>query len=601
MSVENESNMELLNTESLTHVEEEVNDVENITLAVDYHALTATQLIQALDDLSSEEQIIAHKNDIESIRKAYYDNFHDVISNLDSENQDDVILKDKLYAEKSNFDKKITHAKEVLKNHFKKIDAELKKNVSERLEIIEELKSLIKPESNISNKFNAFSVLRDRWKNAGPIPKDKYNHIWNNYRFHVENFFDYIHLDKEARDLEFKHNYDKKVELLDRIEMLLKEDDIKKALGEIRMIQKTWREDIGPVERTKRDELWARFDATNEQVINKKKDLKSLLQEEDKKNAVVKAELVESIKSLTTEIKNSIEFWNKKTELLTNLKEQFIATGRAPKEINDKLWSDFRGAVKYFNEQKNNYFKKLREEQNVNIEKKKALIAKAKEVQNTENWNEGVETLKQVQNDWKKIGHVPAKFSNSLWKEFKEACDHFFTRLHEQRNAENEHETLAYNKKVELLKVIENTKLNGDPKSDIAAIQELSKQWNEIGRVPFAKKSIQDEYNKVIDALYSKIKMDKTELELLQFKSAIERFVSNNDIKKLNEEEIYISKKITEIKAEINQLENNILFISNAKKDNPFLLSVQNNIQKHKELLDKWKVKLKIVRSSRSQ
>lgn len=599
MSTEQESNMEMINVESFTSVEEDHHDLEITTESKDYDSLSLEELIQEINLYKTEDQIIAERNQIEAIRKAFSENFNDTLSELDSENEDDLAKKDQLYAKKSVFDKTYFEIKTIQKKHFKDVENTLKKNLQERLDIIEELKNLIKPENQSNNKFNAFHSISERWKNAGPIPKDKYNHVWNNYRFHVENFFDYIHLDKEARDLEFKHNYDKKVELLNRLEALLQENDIKQALADIRLIQKVWREDIGPVERVKREELWTRFDALNEKVNERRKDLKALLSVNEKQNAEQKQAIISQIQELTLNTKNSVEFWNKQSEKLNELKENFIKIGRAPKDVSDQLWANFRNSLKQFNEQKNSYFKSLREEQNKNIEKKKALVAQAKALENSEDWAQATETVKRIQAEWKKIGHIPAKFSNSLWNEFKTACDHYFDRLHALKNAANEQEIKAFEQKSTLLKSLEKVKLNGDPKADIASIQTIIQEWNQIGRVPFAQKGIQEEFNKAIDGLYSKIKMDKKELELLQFKSSIERIVANGDTRKLNEEEIYISKKINEIKAEINQLENNILFINSGKKANPFLESIRKNIDTQKEILEKWKEKLKIVRSSR--
>lgn len=599
MSTEQESNMEMINAESFTSVEEDNHDLEITTDSKDYHSLSIEELSQELNPFQTEEQIIAGRNQIEAIRKAFLDNFNEAIAALDLENEADVAQKDLLYSKKSVFDKVYSDLKSIQKKHYKDVENTLKKNLQERLDIIEELKNLIKPENHTNNKFNAFHALSERWKNAGSIPKDKYNHVWNNYRFHVENFFDYIHLDKEARDLEFKHNYDKKVELLNRLEALLQEKDIRQSLADIRLIQKVWREDIGPVERVKREELWARFDALNEKVIEKRKELKILLSADEKQNAEQKQAIIVQIQELTQNVKNSVEYWNKQSEKLNELKESFIKIGRAPKEVSDQLWADFRNALKHFNEQKNTYFKGLREEQNKNIEKKKALVAQAKALESSEDWATATETVKKIQAEWKKIGHIPAKFSNPLWNEFKTACDHYFDRLHAVKNATNEQEVQAFEQKTALLASIEKTKLSGEPKEDLAAIQAIIQQWNQIGRVPFAKKGIQEEFNKAIDGLYGKIKMDKKELELLQFKSTIERIVANGDTRKLNEEEIFISKKINEIKAEINQLENNILFLNSGKKANPFLETVRKSIDTQKDVLDKWKEKLKIIRSSR--
>lgn len=576
-------------------IEEQVNNI-------DYSNLSPEEAIVKINDFNTEDEVIDNKVAIETLKKVFYDYFNEEMDKIIvMDDEEGTIAKDQLYLKKNAFDSKYFEIKAIQKKHYKKIEANQKNNLQIRLDLIEELKNLISPENTVVNKFSSFKDIQERWRNAGICPKDKYNHVWNSYHFHVENFFDYIHLDKEARDLEFKNNYDKKVELLSRLNELLSESDIKKALTEIKLIQKVWREDVGPVEKSKRQELWDQFDAINTQVAEKRKELKILLSEEEKLNLTKKRALIEEINNLTSTTQESIDFWTSQNKKLQTLKETFMSIGKTPKAKNEETWASFRAALKNFNTKKNEYFKQLREEQQVNINKKKALIAQAKEIENSTDWNESTETVKRLQRDWKKIGYVPSKYSNPLWKEFKSVCDNFFNKLHAQKNAANEKEIEAFKQKEKFLKTVDKTKLSGTPEEDIIIIQEVVEKWNEIGRVPFAKKKIQDDFDKAIDELYSKVKLDAQELEVLRYKSYIERIIASDDEKKLLEEEQFISKKLNDERNEITQLETNISFFSSGKSENPFLKEVEKNISRHKEDFEKWKLKLGILRNLKHQ
>lgn len=566
--------------------------------SIDYSKLSPEEAVEKINDFNTEDEILENKANIEILKKVFYDFFNAEMDKIITmEDEEGNIAQDQLYLKKSAFDKKYFEIKDIQKKYYKKLESNQKNNLQVRLDLIEELKNLISPENTTVNKFNAFKDIQERWRNAGACPKDKYNHVWNSYHFHVENFFDYIHLDKDARDLEFKNNYEKRVALLNRLNELLEEKDLKKALSEIRLIQKAYREDLGPVEKSKRQELWDQFDAINAKVAEKRKELKVLLGQEEKENLVKKNALIQEINALTIETQNSIDFWTKQNKKLQKIKDAFMAVGRTPKANNEETWASFRAALKNFNTQKNEYFKKLREEQQVNIDKKKALIAQAKEVENSEDWAEATEKVKRLQSDWKKIGYVPTKYSNPLWKEFKATCDNYFNRFHAQQNAANEKELEAFKSKEKFLKSVNKTDLPGIPEEDIQIIQEVIDQWNELGRVPFSKKGIQEDFNKAIDALYGKVNLDPQELEVLRYKSYIEGIIASGDNRKLLDEEQFISKKINEERNEINQLETNISFFSSGKKENPFLKEVEKNIAQHKENFEKWKLKLGLLRN----
>ena len=267
-----------------------------------------------------------------------------------------------------------------------------------------------------------------------------------------------------------------------------------------------------------------------------------------------------------------------------------------PSKVNEETWAKFKDAVRTFNKKKNNFYKGLKKEQYKNLQKKLELIKIAEDNKDNEDIETTTALMKKIQNDWKKIGHVPRKDSDKIWKQFKTACNHFFDKLHASKHAANKEEIEAYGKKNTLLDSMKNLELSGDKEKDLETIKNIISEWKEIGRVPNDKRYIEGKFNKNLDEVFSKLKMDKNEVELIKFENKLEVLSNEEDNQNLDNERFFIRKKIDEVKSEINQLENNLQFFSNVKSDNPLVKDVQNNIEKHKVSLDTWKSKLKRVR-----
>jgi len=484
--------------------------------------------------------------------------------------------------------------------HFKSLQTNLKSNLENRLSIVEELKELINPQENIKDTLKHFNDLRERWKNAGPIPKDKYNHVWNNYHFHVENFYDYLHLDREARDLDFKHNLEQKQKIVARVEELVNEADINKAFRELQDLHKIWKEDIGPVSREHRDEIWNKFSDLTKQMHDKREVLFENLRGTELENLEKKREIVAKIEVLATEKVNAHSQWLGQIEKVEALRTAFFSAGKVPSEVNEETWTAFKTAVRNFNSFKNSFYKDIKKDQNDNLNKKKALVAKAKELQESLDFAATTPIMKKIQEEWKQIGHVPRKYSDKIWAEFKEACNHYFDKLKEQKSEENGEEVEAFDKKKAYLETLREFQLTGDHKTDLDAIKSHIETWKNFGRVPFPRRHIEGKFNKVLDALFEKLSLSKKDSEMMRFSNRMDNLSENNDTRKLENEKIFLMRKIDEIKNEIFQLENNIQFFANtrnAKKENSIVLEVRKNIEKHKEEMEILKDKLKQVRS----
>ena len=571
---------------------------------LDYESLSMEELIAELEKLSAVEKIMSVKDHVEEIKNSFLPKYYHFIDEKKEEfNAENPESKEEFHYHfplKSKFDQLYSSYRDKKNAHFKNLQNNLKNNLEVRLAIVEELKELINPQENIKDTLKHFNELRERWKNAGAIPKDKYNHVWNNYHFHVENFYDYLHLDREARDLDFKHNLDQKLKIISRVEELVGEADIDKAFRELQDLHKIWKEDIGPVSRENREEIWNRFSELTKQMHDKRELLFEAQRGTEKENLERKKEIIAQIEVLATEKVNAHSQWQSQIDKVEALRTAFFAAGKVPAEVNESTWNEFKTAVRNFNTFKNSFYKDIKKEQQDNLNKKMELVARAKALQASEDFATTTPLMKQIQEEWKLVGHVPRKYSDSIWAEFKAACNHYFEVLKAQKNEANSEEMESFEKKKAYLEQLREFQLIGEHKADLDAIKLHIENWKGLGKVPFARRHIEGKFNKILDALFEKLSLSKKETEMARFSNRVGNLSESNDTRKIENEKIFIMRKIDEVQNEIFQLENNIQFFTNtknAKKENSIVLEVRKNIEIQKETLEVWKEKLKQIRS----
>jgi hypothetical protein len=297
---------------------------------------------------------------------------------------------------------------------------------------------------------------------------------------------------------------------------------------------------------------------------------------------------------------NSHSQWLVQIQKVEALRNDFFAAGKVPSEVNEETWAAFKTAVRNFNAFKNSFYKDIKKDQNDNLNKKMALVTKAKELQESTDFGSTTPVMKQIQEEWKQIGHVPKKYSDKIWKEFKDACNHYFDKLKEHKSEENADEVAAFDNKKAYLETLRAYQLTGDHKTDLDAIKQHIEIWKGYGKVPFSRRHIEGKFNKILDALFEKLSLSKKESEMMRFTNRIDSLSDSNDTRKLDNEKIFIMRKIEEVQNEIFQLENNIQFFTNtknAKKENSIVTEVRKNIAIHKESLEVWKDKLKQLRN----
>jgi len=572
---------------------------------IDYSKLSELELISELKTVLGSKPVNEIKEVVEIIKNEFNSKFQDELEkNKESFLAEGGNIIDFYFTtpEKKEFDTSYYHYKDKRSNYYKNLQKDQKANLIKREEIIEELKSLFNAKENTSTIYKRFRDIQERWFDAGSIPRDKYNTVWNNYHHHVENFYDILHLDREFRDRNFKQNLEHKLRLIGRAEELTKEENNNKAFRELQMLHKMWKEEIGPVAKEFSDEIWDKFSAATKIIHDKRNQHLEELEAEAEKNVEFKIEIINNINSLTDTAKNKgHQIWQNTIKKVQELRDQFFEAGNVPRSKNKEIWNTFKETTRNFNKEKNAFYKSQKKEQFDNLAKKRELIKIAQDNKDGDDFETLTPLMKKIQTDWKKIGHVPRKDSDKIWKEFKAVCNHYFDRLHSQKNEANKEEIANFEAKKVFLDSLKSLSLEGDYKKDIVTITAKIKEWKGLGRVPYNKKNIEQDFNKKLDDLFEKLDLDKKQIELIKFENKLNSFVSEEDDRKLKNEEFFISKKVGEIKNEIRQLENNLLFFKHVKDDNPLVKDVNKNISKQKEQLDTWVEKLKKVRVLRKE
>ena len=584
-------------------VEEKKEETVEVEEEKNYTLLSEEELITELNTVVESKPIQNIKDIVEAIKTEFNTKFNDELEqNKEAFLAEGGNIIDFYYTTpiKKQFDSAYYNYKDKRSNHYKNLLNDQKTNLLKREELIEELKSLFNAKENTSTIYKRFRDIQERWFDAGSIPRDKYNTVWNNYHHHVENFYDILHLDREFRDRNFKQNLEQKLRLIGRAEELTKEEDNNVAFRELQMLHKMWKEEIGPVAKEFSDEIWDKFSAATKIIHDKRHEYLEEIEKKAEENVAIKKEFIVEINTLTDAAKNKgHQAWQNTIKKVQELRDQFFESGKVPRSKNKEVWDLFKEATRNFNKEKNAFYKGQKKEQFDNLAKKRELIKIAEDNKDGEDFDALTPLMKKIQNDWKSIGHVPRKDSDKIWKEFKAVCNHYFDRLHSQKDEANKEEFANYDAKKAFLEALEDVTLEGDHKKDITTITGKIAEWKKLGRVPYNKRSVEQQFNKKLDSLFEKLDLDKKQMELIKFENKLNSFASEEDDRKLKNEEFFISKKVGEVKDEIRQLENNLLFFKHVKDDNPLVKAVHNNIDKQKEQLETWIEKLKKIRSLR--
>ena len=564
---------------------------------VNYEAMSLSELTKELKELLLTEKTQAIKKQVDAIHYEF-DKKYDA---LVEEKREEFIADG---GEPHNFSYEIPIYKEFYtafnnyrekrNQYYKEMEKTHKENLVKRREIIEELKNLINTEEHIGTTFKQFQQLQERWRKAGAVSNADYEDLWNTYHHHVENFYDYIHLSKDLRDIDFKRNLEEKLKIIQRAEALAQNDvDALLASRELQVLHRIWKEEIGPVDKEHRESIWQRFSELTKKIHDKRQYYLKNLDKIYEENAVKKQSIIERIKKLGEKEPTTHNAWKQLSKQVEELRQNFLNVGKVPLQQADEVWKAFNVALRSFNKKKNQFYKILKKEQQENLTKKLALVEIAKANQNSTDWETTTELMKNIQKEWKEIGSVPLRNTEKIWKEFKKACDTYFTHLAEAIQHSKNKENNALEQKKAFLDKLKEYQLSTDRDREIETLQNFVNEWNALGTTHHSKRTIDIKFHKIIDALYKKLNFDKQEIEIIKYNNKLERLINDDNENSLNNEVIFVKRRIEELKSEVLQLENNLAFFGNIDEKNPLVRDVIKNINNQKEALKTWENKLR--------
>jgi len=457
-------------------------------------------------------------------------------------------------------------------------EAEHQKNLDERLSIIEKLKNLYTNSEPGTNLFKAIREVKEAWGNAGQVAKSEFKNLNNNYFHHLKMFNEMLDLNKEYLEQEFAHNLEKRQHIISRAKELLDEKVVQKALNELQYLHKLWKEEAEPVAEEFREKTWEEFKEISNKIHERKSELIAVLESEQQENLEKKNKVIEELKTLSAPQNINHSFWQQAIKRVEELRAEFLKLGPVPKKLSNQNWTDFKQVLRDFNTAKNDFYKNLKGSQIHNLEAKLGLIKTAQDNMNSEDWETVVPLFKKLQEDWKTIGHVPRSQANKVWDDFRDACNTFFKNYRDKNNATGDNWKENYKNKKALL---EELKALNDEEGAVEKIETIKNSWNAIGKVPKDKLSINTEFNKT---LREKLKLNK----INEFDLKEENLTENQ----LTDKARKIKNQIADLESEVVQLENNLAFFGNAKRDNPLLKDTYDKLDSKKEQLESLKLTL---------
>lgn len=497
-------------------------------------------------------------------------------------------------ADEEEFKAEMSIIKEKRAKIFLEQEQEKQTNLKKKLDIIEKIKAMITSPDEANKSYQEFKKLQQEWKEIKLVPAEKANELWRNYQLYVEQYYDLLKLNSEAREYDFKKNLEIKVRLCEAAEKLSEESDVISAFHQLQKLHQEYRE-TGPVAKELREEIWARFKAAST-VINKRhqqhfEELRS--KEED--NLASKTALCEKVEEIAkTDIKNASE-WDKKTKKIIAIQAEWKTIGFAPQKMNVKIFERFRAACDEFFGKKAEYFKNMKQQFSENAEKKKALVEQAQALQDSTDWKSTSDKLIALQKEWKTIGMVPKKLGDKLWNDFLTACNHFFdARNSANAGTRNEERTNLENKRsiIEKLKALaEGTEDNIQEK-----VRNLVDEYNAIGHVPFKEKDkLYKEYHDILDKLYKELNISTARRRLDKFRNNLKN-VAEKGVDALDNERARMMRRYESLKQEIQTYENNIGFLNaSSKKGNSLIDEMNRKVQKLKDELNLVHEKIKAI------
>ncbi|TWP22526.1 DUF349 domain-containing protein [Apibacter muscae] len=582
------------NLDNLNYVRESNNDKECTISEEEYETFPLEKLIEKFQELINKFPIHKIGEPVNIIKEIFLKKYEEeekdrkekfILAGGDELNyQPNTILK-------SRFNSIYNDYKTTLNSFYKDQEKIEQVNLDKRLEIIENLKDLYtQPIESIGTFFRKFKSIKEEWHNAGRISKLKAGDTFKTYFHHLENVHEFIRMNKELEELNYAHNLEQRNAIINRAKELITEPSIQKALNELQYLHKLWKEQAEPVSEEFRESTWIEFKEITQIIHNRKSELFEKLKLEQESNLKIKQSIIKELEKINSNDSNNLTFWNNNAKKIEELRENFFSTGRVPKEYSTEIWQQFKKIIQEINHKKNIFYRNLKKVQQENLLKKNELLEIAMANKDIEDWETGLNLFKKIQEDWKKIGHVPRKNSDQIWNDFRENCNYFFERYKQRNIKVNEEWIENLEKKKLLLNELNELNNNTDSENILSKINDFSIKWNSIGKVPKENININSEFNKTIKSIIKKFDIEKNKVDEMFLNIKIEEYKNINNSKQFDDNLKSLKKEIQDLEQEVVQLENNLSFFLNAKTDNPLLKNVLGNINSKKDKIKELKL-----------
>ena len=495
---------------------------------------------------------------------------------------------------KSSFFQTLKNFSNKKRKYFNDLSSNQKENLLKRQELIEKIKSLISVDENPNNLYSKFKVLKEKWHNTGQVPISDRNNIWETYRHHVSKFYDFLHLNRDLRELDFKHNFEEKSKIIERAEKLDEIDDIMKASRDLNDLHRLWKNELGPVSREHSDDLWARFQSASHKIHQKRQNFQKEISTIQETNFEKKQNVLINMRGLLSKLPVTHSEWQNKIRDFEKLKTEFQSIKNLQRNKNKKTWNDFRITTKEFNLAKNNFYKNQKKELKISIDSKKKLIEEVSNIIESNKISENSKRLKIIQEEWKKIGYLPRKISNSLWNEFKPLVNKYYNILKSGDMNLADEEQEIFDKKSKFIDKIKFSKKKFTLDELNKTFRSIITEFTDIGEVNLNTSNVLNKnIIKKISSIISSLDFGKDEKDKLIFELEIE--LSKNDTEEINKKIMFIKRKISDLEDESNQYQNNLEFFSNSSTENPLFKNVSIKLESIKNKIEYWKVKLRTI------
>ena len=471
------------------------------------------------------------------------------------------------------------------------LEAEKEANLKVKQAIIEELKELVNSDETLNHTFNKFRELQQRWKDTGIVPQQHVKDLWETYNLHVENFYSFIKINKELRDLDLKKNYEQKVALCEQAEALVLEPSVVEAFHKLQKLHDEWRE-TGPVANEYKEALWERFKAASSRINKQHQEHFETLKGEQVKNLELKTGLCVATEELSSQPLTTRKEWNRASDRLLEIQKTWKTIGFAPKKDNNRIYERFRTACDRFFEAKRQFYAGMKTEMEHNLQLKIEICEAAESLMNSEEWKKATDELIALQARWKQIGAVSRRHSDAIWKRFRAACDKFFERKASHfASVDGEHEENLQKKLALLAEMAEaDVKAGG-----YEVIREFQRRWGEIGFVPIKQKdSIQKRYKAAVDELFNTLRGSERDRSMGRFREKVSSFKASGD-RRLRTERERLYNKVRQLEQEIALLENNIGFFAKSKNAEALVADVRAKIDRAREEMAAAVEKVKLI------